>query len=506
MRAIDLRAIFLRFLCFVIVFAGTVTVSSIALAKRKSQNQDSANTYVIDGTQKQQTFEGWGMSLAWFGNIIYPGNGAVTDWEHWNSVVADYYGPTGLGFTIARYNIGGGENPAYQYLFAKNAKFKNPAYMIEGFRDINGNYNWDADKPQVLLLQKAQELGANIFEAFSNSPPYYWTKSQSVTGAEYVSDGRGGETGAYDNLLDSKYDDFADYLTEVVKHFQTHFGINFRTLEPVNEPRPETRYWTFRQDFPNGKVQEGCHFSIQNQNKIQLATARSLNAKGLSTVLSGSDDTGIDYTLSSLQKSDQTLLTYDVKQINTHSYIGGDRASLKALASKLGVRLWMSEFDTDGTEDLGISGALRFADEIRLDLNDLGAQAWIIWQPDWGLEQLPGNNRVIYNKEYFAMMQFTKYIRPGSIILRNSDSSSVSAYDPSTRRLAIVTVNTSYNSELMMANFTGFTNMDSRAHVYATSSSQNMKDLGTLNIQEDVLEYTVDPASITTLLIENVDL
>ena len=97
-----------------------------------------------------------------------------------------------------------------------------------------------------------------ILEAFSNSPPYWMTKSGCASGS----------TDGSNNLKDDSYDAFADYLTEVVKHYRDSFGITFRTLEPLNEPN--ANWWK-----ANGG-QEGCHFSPANQQTIIKAVgARS---------------------------------------------------------------------------------------------------------------------------------------------------------------------------------------------------------------------------------------
>ncbi|GAA3257856.1 hypothetical protein GCM10020258_18420 [Sphingomonas yabuuchiae] len=48
-------------------------------------------------------FEGWGTALAWFAHVT----GGWPEAER--TRLADlFYGPQGLGWTIARYNIGGG--------------------------------------------------------------------------------------------------------------------------------------------------------------------------------------------------------------------------------------------------------------------------------------------------------------------------------------------------------------------------------------------------------------
>src|SRR5688572_23157678 len=58
-------------------------------------------------------FEGWGTSLCWFANEI--GRWPEAD----KAAIADaIFSVRGLGFTIARYNIGGGENPAHHHMVA----------------------------------------------------------------------------------------------------------------------------------------------------------------------------------------------------------------------------------------------------------------------------------------------------------------------------------------------------------------------------------------------------
>jgi hypothetical protein len=47
----------------------------------------------------------------------------------------------------------------------------------------DGTWNWDADANQRWMLLAARDRGAHIFEAFSNSPPYWMTVSGRASGA-----------------------------------------------------------------------------------------------------------------------------------------------------------------------------------------------------------------------------------------------------------------------------------------------------------------------------------
>ncbi len=170
--------------------------------------------------------------------------------------------------------------------------------------------------------------------------------------------------------MDASYDAFADYLTEVVKHYRDTFGITFRTLEALNEPN--ATWWT-----ANGG-QEGCHFSPSNQQTIVKALGTQLTAKGLtSTTVSASDENSIDDGYNNLRGFDATSLAA-MSQMNVHTYSGSDRTQLRALATSKGKRLWQSESGplnqtlTDDTD-----AAVFMAGRIISDLRDLQPEAWI---------------------------------------------------------------------------------------------------------------------------------
>ncbi|HSS38754.1 MAG TPA: glycoside hydrolase, partial [Polyangia bacterium] len=309
----------------------------------------------IDPAARGQTFEGWGTSLCWWANRV-GGWGATAR----NAVVDAMLDPTtGLGYTVFRYNIGGGENPAHNHM--------GEWHQMPGFEPSRGTWDWSADANQRAVLQRIVERGGAgiILEAFANSPPYWMTNSSCASGS----------TDGSNNLKDASYADFADYLTEVVKHYRDAWGITFRTLEPLNEPNAS--WWT-----ANGS-QEGCHFSPNNQQQIVKAVGASLTAKGLTgTTVSASDENSLDDAYNNLRGYDTASLAV-VSQMNSHSYSGNatSRPNLRALATSKAKRLWQSESGplsvtlADATD-----AALFMAGRIITDLRDLQPQAWIDWQ------------------------------------------------------------------------------------------------------------------------------
>src|SRR6185369_17265905 len=306
----------------------------------------------VDPTQRQQKFEGWGTSLCWWANNV--GGWAVDKRNALVDLVADPV--NGLGYNVFRYNIGGGENPAHTHMDT----FRD----MPGFQQSNKTFDWAADENQrAVLLRLAERVTGPIFEAFSNSPPYWMTSSGCASGN---SDGS-------NNLKSDSYDAFADYLVQVVKHYRDAFGVTFRTLEPLNEPNAS--WWK-----ANGG-QEGCHFSPSNQQTIIQAVSAALAANGLSTTqVSASDENSMDDAYNNLRAFDAKSVDA-LGQINVHSYAGSKRAELRSLATSKGKRLWQSESGPlSVTLDSDIDAALFMAGRIITDMKDLQPEAWIDWQ------------------------------------------------------------------------------------------------------------------------------
>ena len=83
----------------------------------------------------------------------------------------------------------------------------------------SGEWDWDVDANQRWMLLAARQRGACIFEAFSNTPPYWMTVSGRSSGNIFP---------WLDNLQPEYYDQFVHYLTEVVRWYRDKHGILFR--------------------------------------------------------------------------------------------------------------------------------------------------------------------------------------------------------------------------------------------------------------------------------------
>jgi hypothetical protein len=109
-----------------------------------------------------QTFRGWGMSLAWEANDLYGGGrqpARIEDLNTQSKYMDLLYGDPAtrltLGLTIARYNIGGGDDPTHTHM--------RPDAQMEGFQLGPGApFDWTRDAPQRRMLHEAQKRGANF--------------------------------------------------------------------------------------------------------------------------------------------------------------------------------------------------------------------------------------------------------------------------------------------------------------------------------------------------------
>jgi O-glycosyl hydrolase len=435
----------------------------------------------INTAVRRQTFEGWGTSLCWWANHV--GGWSAAGRDALVDAVVD--ATNGLGFNIFRYNIGGGENPSHDHMRQYGE--------MPGFQASDGTWDWTADANQRALLQSIVTRGGAglILEAFSNSPPYWMTKSGCASGN---SDGS-------NNLKDDSYDAFAEYLTEVVKHFRDSWGITFRTLEPLNEPNAS--WWT-----ANG-TQEGCHFSAANQQTIIKAVAAKLTAKALTaTTVSASDENSIDDAYNIIRAYDAASLAA-MSQINVHSYSGSRRTDVRSLATMRAKRLWQSESGplnatlADDTE-----AALFMAGRIITDLRDMQADAWVDWQlgdpsRNWASFGLNDSRQTFtYLKRFYMQAGFSRYIRPGATFVDVNNPDMVAAVSADGRTLALVVRNgDTAASKGFTFDLTALASVGATADARRTSRSENLVSLPAAAIQDWSFVATVTPGSITTFVI-----
>jgi len=442
----------------------------------------------LGSPDKAAPFGGWGTSLCWFAN-------AVGEWpEPQRSQIADaLFSPQGLNFTVVRYNIGGGEEPSHHHM---------PWFrQMDGYEPRRGDWNWNADAGQRWMLRAAIERGANYFEAFSNSPPYWMTRSQCAAGGANPNE---------DNLDPTEETAFVQYLTIVVEHFQNDFGIHFNTIDPFNEPY--TDYWKL-----NGK-QEGCHFERPTQSRIVQNLRTALDKSGLDTVgIAAADETNYERAIGTWQSYDAKTRAC-VAVISSHAYATEGRAELRQLARASGKTLEMSEVDgagAPGHDHTSIAAALPLARSILDDLKDLQPARWIFWQAvedeagqsstqkNWGLihADLAGkSHQWALTKKYYVMANFSKFIGPGALMVAVPDKDTIAAFDSKNRTLVLVIINTTDADQTHSYNFSNVIKGYGIVEIYRTSAKENLAKQPDVDAEASGFTATAKAHAVTTFV------
>ena len=484
-------------------------VLSIALALMcvgEAEAVGAARAVRVDPSIQYQTIQGFGTDLAWWANLVggwgEPARSEVMD------LVFDR--ERGLGFTIVRYNIGGGENPE-----CSRGDHMSPRARIEGFRPAEGAaYDWTADANQRWVLEHCKEAyGIRDFEANAVSPPWWMTVSGCTAGAE---------TPATPNLKEDYCDDFADYLVEVAKHFREAWGVTFNSLSPFNEPL--IGWWV------KGSPQEGCCYTRPLMDRVVRELGARLREAGLPTTVCSPDEYDVGVSVESY-KFYGALARSHVGAVSTHSYQGSltDRYAFRDLLLSEGKAGMMSEVchagRPEGHTHTGMRCALEMAWQMTTDLRDLGAAKWVFWEPvidefynvndvwgandNWGPIHArftgPDAEKVWIAKEFYGIAHYSRFIRPGYVIVETDDPRTLAAYEPAAGELVIVAYNEGEEAADYVFDIALLTEVDGlRAVPHRTTTTQSLDPLPPIAVRGGAFPDRLPPQSITTYVIGGV--
>ncbi|MBN1577752.1 MAG: hypothetical protein JW913_14425 [Chitinispirillaceae bacterium] len=452
--------------------------------------QTFGGTVIIDPGVKYQYFEGWGTSLCWWAH--QEGGGSQAYLDRIADVLMDP--DSGLGYSIFRYNIGGGDQPGHTDIPADRA--------VPGYKPTEtGPYDWTADRNQrnivAALAAKGKKINQEIiWEAFSNSPPWWMT----------VSGCAGGNSTCADNLKSAYFGTFADYLTEVIKHFRDSLGVTFRTVDPFNEP--SAGWWC------GDNKQEGCNFK-KEQPRMVKELGKRLVAKGLFpiTSISVADENSINTAVGGIKTYDDSSLSY-ISQINTHGYSGRSKtnfAAFAALATSRKKIVWMSEsgpLSGTGGQDI----AMFMAQNIIEDLRYMKVSAWLDWQSyagggTWETIRVDKNRlAIIPARRCYMQAAFGRFIRPGSQIIESNDSNTIAAVVPRTGNLVVVVRNGGTSSVNYTFDLSRVDRLPSvvRVHQYLVSAYKTLSKLPDIAISDKQFALVAPARSITSCVVPGV--
>ena len=445
--------------------------------------------YTVFPSIVRQQFDGWGVSLCWWANMC-----GKWDDEKIDEIVTWMTSPTGLNYSHFRYNIGGGDDPENKHCTLHHmGNGKGLRAEMEGFKDFSGDeYHWDRDEAQRKIMLKIREKRPDaVFEAFSNSCPYYMTYSGCVSG---------NTDGGKDNLKPEYYEEFAHYLVDVCKHYKDEYGIEFKTLEPFNESM--TNFW-----YANG-VQEGCHFDYESQVKFVKVLKPILDQSGLNTVISASDETNVGLAVNGYKVFKQEGVLSKIGQWNTHTYSGSnaDRVHMAYLAHQDNVPLWMSEVGAGGN---GIGGNLSLTQKLFDDMRYLQPETWIDWQymeeanDQWCTIRGSFSSQTYSKvKNFYVRQQCSRFIKHGYNIVASLCDQSLAAMNEAQDTLVLVLLNEG-SLTYHCVDLSQFASLPaiSTINAWRTSSSENLKSVKDFTLDDGRLLVKLPAQSVTTLVL-----
>lgn len=340
-------------------------------------------------------FKTWGTSLAWWSNIKYPKE--IIDQQ-----IDLVFGKGNLNMKFARYNLGGGYNPELTQNFRLGGKME---CLIT---ETNDEIDFSRDPFQMSVLDDIVEKGITRLELFSNSPPFWMTKSGYTNGSV---------KSFTCNLKDEYIHQFVMFIVNSYNAFKKRYPQLEISIAPFNEP--SNPFWTVK-----ATSQEGCFFGYRTRIKI-IKAIKEINKD---IFLSGVDEFSSGFGLLWYLWSPKKL----IDRINVHGYhlkwkeytfyfddFNIWRHLLRLLTKK---DIFMSEYSWGYPDTM--KETLPFARKVFRDLQTLKPQGWAYWQViehtgsgDWGLLQCDFNNpiSIVFKKSFFIMKHFTRVLKGGDI-------------------------------------------------------------------------------------------
>lgn len=439
---------------------------------------------VVNPENKAQQLEGWGVSLCWWAHMC----GKMSD-EQIDVLVDWLTSPEGLNYNLFRYNIGGGDDPQNRNCELHHmAKGKGLRAEMPGFKLYpESAYDWSADSSQVKIMLKIREKRPEaIFEAFSNSAPWWMTISGCCAG---------NKDAGTDNLHPKYYDAFAQYLVDVCQHMKLQYGIEFRSLEPFNESL--SNYWG------QSGSQEGCHFDVATQVKVIDILHKKLQKSGLKTVISASDETSTAHALTAFDGYGKALKQIGQWNVHTYGATNQERQELYNRVKAANLPLWMSESGSGGN---GIAGNINMLQRLFDDMRYLQPIGWCDWQyieekgDQWNL--VLGNykeqsfKRV---KNYYVRQQVTRFIKSGYSFLQVDNDQTLAAISPDDKTLVIVCLNNT--EEFAKMKYQIPVAVRDMVRIYTTSVSEDLcPSLGV--VVDNEIEVSLPPHAVKTMVLK----
>lgn len=491
----------------------------------------------INLNDEKQTIENFGTSDCWTTKFI-------GKWENGQkkNLVADYLfstdtlangQPKGIGLSLWRFNIGSGS-----FEQGKASAIGDEYRREECFLDANGNYDWTKQKGQQWFLEAAKNRGLNNFLAFSTTPPVQFT----------IDDKAHGLGGANLNLKKGKEEEYANFMINVVKHFNQK-GYHMPYLSPFNEPQWN---WGDKQTSQEGTAatnKEIADFvrilgSKLNNTNIKIALGEAAQWNFLSSDYKDGRGNQLKDFFSPQSENYIGNVPNMENLFSAHSYFttcpDSNLVKIRADVMKAkneyapNLRLWQTEFGILGNicgqykgapRNTGIDYGLYVAKVIHHDLAITNVSAWQWWlavspynysdalvyvndlSGGFDLNAMKTDGIVSSSKQLWCLGNYSRFVRPGMIRVSASlnsvnsleeaaNTQMVTAYkDKINKKIVLVIVNMESSAKKMAINPADMKLKSIKLLAYTTSENQNLA-----KSEVSAQDITIPAKSVVTLL------
>lgn len=506
---------------FALSFASCLAVLAVVFPLAVAAQE----TYIVDLNKRYQKIDNFSASDAWRTEFV----GKYWPEEKRNEIADllfshsfDEQGnPKGMALSAWRVNIGAGS-----YENRENHEVNNSWNRVECFLSPDGSYDFSKARGQQWFMRAARDRGTNSFVFFSNSAPYFMTRSGSTRPWD----------DKYINLRDDQYDDFADFLVQCANHFQQE-GYNIDYISPINEPNG---------NWAASPWQEGSFALEEDIYKVTCELDKAISANGSihSKIIipemgnmkylfpTPDGDTIPDdiiqtfftrkgkYSVLGLKNLYPCVAAHDYWSVYPPEVLVGMRERIASAlqAEPNGVGLWASEYCIlEKNDDItmppsprrSINLGLFVARIIHYDLAVAGASAWQWWTavaPDEDspimlrplrgshYESLKYDGEICPTKMLWASANYSFFIRPGMYRVDvRPKKSKISNLEAATDLM----VSAYTNDEQTVVVYVNYTESDrpvnlqcgkqSTGKVYITSTDQDLQYAGTSKLNSLVI-------------------
>jgi glucuronoarabinoxylan endo-1,4-beta-xylanase len=441
---------------FHLIVAMTLIFTSSAKAANVTVN--------VDYTNQRQTVEGFGASATWVANdldafspakqaqileLLYDTSkpGAGLSWVRVGSFLCDY-------------------NPS-------------PGVFDWNFWGIQSGMRW--------LQRVNASYGVNKYVVSTWSPPAWMKDNNSCINGGHV------RAQFYPNLAALKI--------QWLQNAKAQLGFEAQVESVQNEPDHRAGY-------------DSCEWTTTEMNTFVVNHLKpALNSSGLISKLMAPEVSfysNFDNAWGFPLLNDPNMRAA-VNIVATHGYGRTDNFATPCNScTQHNKPIWQTEdSNLDGRYNGSIDEGLAWSSDIFKSLNSGRFSAWFYWwvmtlqNDNQGLLNVnPATDSVVVPKRLYVVGQFSRFIRPGSVMLGSTSSDAtlqVTAVRPATGNVTIVLANTGKTSHTVTVNLTGITPPAS-VTPHRTSASENQAPLSPINSSAGAFTISIPAKSVVTVV------